>query len=110
MSKELTDKDYEIIGRYIAGQCILYINAIHKHSEMIQERFENEKAIHEAEINHDDVKLNQLYKEFREIKSGLEANRSFRQKLCDKILSNVYQVTNPEEYQNPIKIENLIDE
>lgn len=108
--KELESKDYELIGRYVVGESIKYINAINKHSELIHEQNENDKAIHVAEENKDMQALDSLYKKFREIKNDLIANRSFRQFQLDKMMSNIDQIVNPQDYMNPIKIEELTNE
>lgn len=110
--KDLTPSDYETIGRYVVGQSHLYMNAIEKHSELVHLSNENESEIHkeEAKSDKDMQKLSKLYTEYRQLKADLFANRSFRQNLCDKMLTRVNEVVHPESYQNGTTIEDLKNE
>lgn len=85
----MNDKDYKIIGEYACVQADLYNNAMEANAKLLAERAQIEMDIHDAEMKHDEIKLNSLYDDFRRNKMDIEANRSFRENLSRKLVLKI---------------------
>lgn len=93
----MKDKEYKIIGEYVAVQSALYANAEDANAKLVAERFRIDKEIHDAELAKDEIKLNSLYDEYRQNKADIEANRCFRENLAHKVLVRVNKALNQTE-------------
>lgn len=85
----MNDKEYKIIGEYACVQADLYNNAMETNAKLLAERAQIEMDIHDAELKHDEIKLNSLYDDFRRNKMDIEANRSFRENLSRKVILKI---------------------
>ena len=90
----MKDNEYKIIGEYACVQADLYANAMDANGKLLAERAQIDKDIHDAELKHDEIKLNSLYDEFRRNKMDIEANRSFRENLSRKVILKILDAKN----------------
>lgn len=92
--------NFQKIGEFAVEKAQEYQRSIEVHSELVKQRNELDNKIREAELAGDKKLLEELYKEFRILKTDQMANLSYRQKFCDDFLFEIGEMareTNNEE-------------
>ena len=84
--------NYQAIGEFAVEKSSEYERAVKVHSQLVHQRYELDKKIQEAELNHDTESLCELYKQFRFLKRDQQANCEYRQKFCDDFLFQIAQM------------------